>query len=553
MQKHSLRQRFFSADFLTRFLLAIGLLLLAGISVTPFTPPAVVPASATPDSFSAERAMDDLRVVAREPHAAGSAAQSRVRDYLLAQAAAIGLKGEVQKSGSIENVIIRLPGTASTRDVLITAHYDSHPPAPGAGDNGMSVAAMLETMRALRAGSPLRSDTVFLFTDGEEKGFLGASAFVNEFLKAKEETGVVLCFDTRPGNGYAYLNSTSPGNAWLIHEFAAASPPLFANSWRDPGGRDTECAGVFTPSGFMGFEIQNQPRGASYHTSADTVEAISPSTVQGLGEAMMRLGRHFGGVDLNEAPATYDETYFTVPLLGMAIYPTWVTPATAILAMLAFVILAAVGWRSRRLSIPRSVLGTLAFLGALIIITLLSSAAWDRLLATHSIAYDQSIHYPNFEGISSWMGGIMAMAFILGCATLYALSRRIDGVSLAVSGLLVFLIVWWLAYFFLDSVNPMTTPPLAWSFLAGAAGLAILMFVRQRTWMAVLLFLAAVPIFMLTIPALIPETLQPEEGAWVPVLKMGLMLGVLVPQLVFITGRLSFSDAGRGDARLRTA
>ena len=115
------------------------------------------------------------------------------------------------------------------------------------------------------------------------------------------------------------------------------------------------------------------------------------------------------------------------------------------------------------------------------------------------------------------------------------------------------MIVWWLTYFFLDSVNPMTTPPLAWSFLAGVAGLAILMFVRHRVWMAALLFLAAVPIFMLTIPALIPETLQPEEGAWVPVLKMGLMLGVLVPQLVFITGRLSFSDAGRGDARLQTA
>ena len=367
MKRHSLSQRFVSVDFITRFLLAIGLLLLVWISTTPFMPPPVVPASATGKSFSAERAMDDLRVVAREPHAAGSAAQLRVRDHLLAEAAEVGLKGEVQKSGIIENVIVRLPGTASTHDVLITAHYDSHPPAPGAGDNGMPVAAMLETMRALRASPPLRNDIVFLFTDGEEKGWLGA------------------------------------------------------------------------------------------------------------------------------------------------------------------------------------------FLGALIILTLLMTAAWNGLLATHPITYDQSIHYPDFEGISSWMAGIMALAFILGCATLYVLSRRIDGVSLTVSGLSVFLIVWWFAYFFLDSVNPLTNPPLAWSFLAGVTGLAIVMFVRHRAFMAALLFLAAVPIFVLSIPVLLPATLQPQEGAWVPVLEMGLMLGVLVPQLVFITGRLSFSDGGHPHARLRPA
>jgi hypothetical protein len=71
--------------------------------------------------------------------------------------------------------------------------------------------------------------------------------------------------------------------------------------------------------------------------------------------------------------------------------------------------------------------------------------------------------------------------------------------------------------------------------------------------MAVLLFLAAVPIFVLSIPALIPATLQPEEGAWVPVLELGLMLGVLVPQIAFITGRPSPSDDGYVDAHLRTA
>jgi Zn-dependent M28 family amino/carboxypeptidase len=90
-----------------------------------------------------------------------------VRDYILAWAAAPGLDAEVDQSGGVENVIVRLPGRNETGIVLVTGHYDSQPPAPGAGDDGISVAAMLETMRVLSAGAPLRNDVVFLFADGE--------------------------------------------------------------------------------------------------------------------------------------------------------------------------------------------------------------------------------------------------------------------------------------------------------------------------------------------------------------------------------------------------
>jgi Zn-dependent M28 family amino/carboxypeptidase len=87
--------------------------------------------------------------------------------------------------GTVENVIVRVPGTSPTREVLITAHYDSFPGAPGAADDGVSVAAMLETMRALKAGPPLKNDLVFLFTDGEEHGWLGAKAFTERHSEAR--------------------------------------------------------------------------------------------------------------------------------------------------------------------------------------------------------------------------------------------------------------------------------------------------------------------------------------------------------------------------------
>jgi Zn-dependent M28 family amino/carboxypeptidase len=39
---------------------------------------------------------------------------------------------------------------------------------------------MLETLHILKADSQLRNDVIFLFTDAEEFGLLGAQAFVEQ-------------------------------------------------------------------------------------------------------------------------------------------------------------------------------------------------------------------------------------------------------------------------------------------------------------------------------------------------------------------------------------
>ena len=128
-------------------LYALALLLAVWIATWPVTLPGAAPASAPATQFSAGRALEDLKVIAAEPHGAGSPAQARVREYIIAQANALGLEAEVQTSEPVSNILVRLPGSANTKAVLITGHYDSHPPAPGAGDDGVTIAAMLETMR----------------------------------------------------------------------------------------------------------------------------------------------------------------------------------------------------------------------------------------------------------------------------------------------------------------------------------------------------------------------------------------------------------------------
>ena len=166
------------------WLILLFILLLAIVALRYLVPPAVVPASAPVTDFSAERAVEHLKVIAREPHPTGSIANARVRDYIVEQLYSLRLRPEVQNSvsttpwdiggapysaGTIQNVIARLPGMNSTGALLLMAHYDSVATGPGASDNGSGVATLLETLRALRGGSALRNDVIFAFTDGEEE------------------------------------------------------------------------------------------------------------------------------------------------------------------------------------------------------------------------------------------------------------------------------------------------------------------------------------------------------------------------------------------------
>lgn len=47
--------------------------------------------------------------------------------------------------------------------ILINAHYDSIPGSPGASDDGIGVACMLEVIRAMSKGAAMRRPIIFLF------------------------------------------------------------------------------------------------------------------------------------------------------------------------------------------------------------------------------------------------------------------------------------------------------------------------------------------------------------------------------------------------------
>jgi hypothetical protein len=79
---------------------------MVALALYQFVPPAVVPADAPAKEFSAERAMAHLEVIAREPHPVGSPENARVRDYLVRQISAMGLRPEVQKTTTCSTSLV---------------------------------------------------------------------------------------------------------------------------------------------------------------------------------------------------------------------------------------------------------------------------------------------------------------------------------------------------------------------------------------------------------------------------------------------------------------
>ncbi len=76
-----------------------------------------------------------------------------------------------------KNFIVDLPGAKLPREVvLISAHFDSVPDAPGADDDGTGVAAILEMVRLLKATKHERTIRLCLFNH-EENGLIGSTHY----------------------------------------------------------------------------------------------------------------------------------------------------------------------------------------------------------------------------------------------------------------------------------------------------------------------------------------------------------------------------------------
>ena len=348
----------------------------SALSIKLLAPPPVVSETAADSVFSAKRAFPYLLQVARSPHSTGTEENKKVRDYIAGICKSFGLATHVQnttavrkrgntvQAANVYNVIARLKGRNTGKCVLVMCHFDSALNTPGAGDDGTAVAAMLETARILTStNTTLRNDIIFLFTDGEELGLLGAQGFLQDTSLSKE-VGVVLNFEARGNAGSSIMFETNPQNGWVVREFINATDHPIANSLSYEIYRllpnDTDYS-LFKASGFTGLNHGFIEGFVHYHSPTDKPESLNLRSLQHHGANMLGLVKHFGNIPLTNTKAA-DISYFNMFARWMIVYPASLNIYGVILCCVLFVLYLLTGLTRKMIRIKGLLVGLLAFL-----------------------------------------------------------------------------------------------------------------------------------------------------------------------------------------------
>jgi hypothetical protein len=286
-----------------RAVAVIALLLLAfAVKGVLLTPP-----HESASQFDTARALARLQRIQGDgkAHPVDTAADDDTRSRLIAELNAIGIPSRIQEAedcsgfpksrvvscSRVRNVIATIPSARPGRHLLLSAHYDSTPTGPGAGDDGIGVATLLEVGSILKAAPPPRPVTL-LFNEGEEYGLNGAAAFVRHDPEARQVNSLIN-IDGRGVSGPALMHETSEPNGAALAAYGGAARP-FANSISTdfakliPNSTDVV---FYKPAGWTLLNFAWLGNETRYHSPGDTVDALNPATLGHLGSEVLAATR----------------------------------------------------------------------------------------------------------------------------------------------------------------------------------------------------------------------------------------------------------------------
>lgn len=532
------RQKF--SDSLLSLITLLFLIALFFLSFYANMPPAAVSTDAPASEFSSGRAMQHIRAIAQSPHPVGTPEHAKVRDYILNELTTLGLDPHVQKSpviaaragsqiigADVENIFGKIPGFDNDRAVLLVAHYDSVPGSPGASDDGSGVATVIETLRAIKALPTLKNDLMFLFTDAEEMGLLGAKGFVEEDPAAKE-IEVVLNFEARGNGGPTFMFETSDENGWLIREFARATPFPVANSLsyevykRLPNDTDFT---VFKKAGMVGLNFAYIKGLTHYHTEIDNVESLDERSLQHSGSYALALAHHFGNLNI-ERTREPNDIYFNIPGSIIIHYPETWSKLISISVAIIFIGVAAAGIRKKQLKVTGIMLGFLTLLSAMITAALISSLIWSLIGMLSS--QDELAPWGEFYSSLLYFAGFAALTLAIVALEYNWFKKKISLHDLYIGGLL-----WWLLLMIAASLLiPGASYLFAWPLLFALIPMIYIFLSADRRT-------DSFPYLVLTFVCAIPAVVLVAPTVYMLYLAMGLrMLAVLAVMIVLLIGIL---------------
>jgi hypothetical protein len=225
----------------------------------------------------------------------------------------------------VRNVIAMI-GPAKGKAVLLNAHYDSVPVGPGAADDGIGVATLLEVGSILK-NQKLRQPVILLFNEGEELGLVGARAFLADPLS--RNVGSLINLEARGVRGPVTMFETSRPNAAAIRVFAEAVTHPVGNSLATdvyrllPNYTDVNS---FAERGWLTLNLAPIGNETRYHSPGDDLTALDLATLQHMGDQTLALTQRLANepAQSGEANSIFMDvtgrTLVTMPLaIGMSL------------------------------------------------------------------------------------------------------------------------------------------------------------------------------------------------------------------------------------------
>ncbi|KAH9366139.1 hypothetical protein HPB48_008138 [Haemaphysalis longicornis] len=211
----------------------------------------------------------------------------------------------------VKNVVARLASANELtpadqkHSLLVNCHYDSAPGSPGASDDAVNCAIMLEVLRVLsRRKQALRHPVIFLF-NGAEENILQVWVPSFFFSPSSSELSTLLVWCANPIGVYWPCLPAGPSDPWLVRAYVEGAARPFGSivaeevfqSGLIPSDTDFRIFRDF--KGLPGLDFAFAKNGYVYHTKYDNMDYIPDGSIQHAGLLLLwcfiqaYLGIHF--------------------------------------------------------------------------------------------------------------------------------------------------------------------------------------------------------------------------------------------------------------------
>ncbi len=331
----------------------------AWFSCVRYQPVPVIPAAAGENLFSAERADLFLNRLFADSNPRPAGSNDNFRERVVKEFQELGYEVELQRStteaanwryegnGSLAltNIVVTSPEPAThsamennVPQIIVAGHFDSHPKSPGVSDDGVSIVICLEIARMLRR-RPIPG-LMFVLTDGEEFGMLGARDFVKK--TPFPEKPIVINIEARGTSGPSLMFETSADSSWLVDLFArTAQRPLASSLFYEVYRflpNDTDFT-VYKEAGWRGMNFAFIGQVKNYHTPGDNLQNLDRGSLQHHGENVWGVLNELARTDLGSV-STDSAVYFDMFGLGIVRWPgkwsLWLALAATGMGVLVF-------------------------------------------------------------------------------------------------------------------------------------------------------------------------------------------------------------------------